>query len=178
MSKRILGMALAGFLGLSAAGCYGPFKLTKGLHQWNGGIEGKWPREGVFLLMCVVPVYPFAALADGILFNSIEFWTGSNPLDQAGAGQVSGRDGEQAVLIPSADGRTLEVRGLKDGRAIRSFRIESRPDGTSALLDAKGRAIMFSRSTADGGIRMEDAAGRQIALYSAEEAAAALSALR
>jgi hypothetical protein len=66
-----------------ATGCYGPFTLTKKLHSWNGQVsENKWAVEGVFLVTAVLlPVYGIATLADAIFFNSVEFWTGSNPLD-------------------------------------------------------------------------------------------------
>lgn len=74
-----------GALLLAAAmlsGCYGPFLLTKKLHHWNGQVsENRWVVEGVFLVCAWLPVYGIATLADAIIFNSVEFWTGDNPID-------------------------------------------------------------------------------------------------
>ena len=69
-------------LGLAASGCYGPFNLTRRLYKWNGEVSNeKWGKEVVFLILALTPVYGFATLADGVVFNSLEFWTGNNPVD-------------------------------------------------------------------------------------------------
>jgi hypothetical protein len=60
--------------------CIGSFQLTKNLYSWNLGIDGRWGSELVFLAMNVIPVYAVTILADGVVLNSIEFWTGNNPL--------------------------------------------------------------------------------------------------
>jgi hypothetical protein len=39
-------------------------------------------REGVFLLLVILPVYEFSLLIDGLLLNSIEFWTGDKPVKE------------------------------------------------------------------------------------------------
>lgn len=84
-------VALIGFLGTTTA-CYGPFNLTKSLYKWNGQIKGsgqvtaKWMQELVFLGLAVLPVYEFALLGDALIFNSIEFWTGDNPIKAGGEG--------------------------------------------------------------------------------------------
>ena len=71
-------------LGLAASGCYGPFTLTRKVHTWNGGVsDNKWIVEGVFLICAWLPVYGIATLADAVIFNSVEFWTGSNPLKES-----------------------------------------------------------------------------------------------
>ena len=73
-AHRISGVMLA--LSLFVSGCYGPFRLTRQLHDWNGRIGDKYENEVVFVAFCVFPVYAFTAAADAVLFNSIEFWTG------------------------------------------------------------------------------------------------------
>jgi hypothetical protein len=66
---------------LSQYSCIGSFHLTKNLYDWNKNeVGGKWGQELVFLAFIILPVYELALLADGIVLNSIEFWTGSNPL--------------------------------------------------------------------------------------------------
>jgi hypothetical protein len=68
-------------LGILMSGCYGPFNLTKRVYAWNGEFEGDWAQEGMFLVLAILPVYFFATLGDGLIFNSIEFWGGTNPID-------------------------------------------------------------------------------------------------
>ena len=38
------------------------------------------PREAVFVGLYVIPVYPFCAFVDLFVINSIEFWSGENPI--------------------------------------------------------------------------------------------------
>ena len=71
-------------LALLTSGCYGPFNLTRRLHAWNGTISDKWGREFMFVILAWVPVYGLVALGDAVVFNSIEFWTGDNPVDPPG----------------------------------------------------------------------------------------------
>jgi len=64
---------------LLATGCYGPFNLTKRLHYWNGEVTGnKWANEGIFLAANIIPAYGLCTIADALVFNSVEFWTGKN----------------------------------------------------------------------------------------------------
>jgi len=66
---------------LSQTGCMGSWSLTNSLYDWNKtSVSGKWGQELVFAAFVIIPVYEFALLADGIVLNSIEFWTGSNPI--------------------------------------------------------------------------------------------------
>ncbi|HZK07348.1 MAG TPA: DUF3332 domain-containing protein [Bacteroidales bacterium] len=65
---------------LTQQSCIGSFQLTNNLYNWNMDIDGRWGSELVFFAMLVIPVYSVTLLADGIVLNSIEFWSGSNPL--------------------------------------------------------------------------------------------------
>ncbi|CAN5378056.1 hypothetical protein BH11BAC2_BH11BAC2_21730 [soil metagenome] len=65
---------------LLQSGCYGKFALTGKLYDWNGQIGDKFVNSLVFFVLCVIPVYPAAAFVDAVIFNLIEFWSGSNPI--------------------------------------------------------------------------------------------------
>jgi len=82
--KRIQNLFLAAaflFVTLGQTGCIGSFQLTNNLYNWNKNeVGGKWGSELVFAAFVIIPVYAVALFADGIVLNSIEFWTGSNPL--------------------------------------------------------------------------------------------------
>lgn len=77
---RILGLVLA--VAVLFQSCYGPFNATRSLHKWNGEIsENEWGQEGMFLVLNIIPVYGLWMLGDVLIFNSIEFWGGENPID-------------------------------------------------------------------------------------------------
>lgn len=63
------------------SGCYGSFALTSKLHRWNGQVSNKkFVNELVFFGLCILPAYELACLGDALIFNSIEFWGGNNPI--------------------------------------------------------------------------------------------------
>ena len=172
MKRRLmLGTLLMAFMSFSMSGCYGPFKLTKSLHRWNGEVAGKWPREGVFLLLVMVPVYSFSALADAIVFNSIEFWTGDNPIASSGKSErVISEGDDKAVLTYAANKRTLDIVTYKNDVPLHSFRIEPSEDGGMQMKDEKGEVKMFSKMLDKDVVAVKDDKGRVLAKFSPEEA--------
>ncbi|BDC99812.1 hypothetical protein PEPS_20930 [Persicobacter psychrovividus] len=66
--------------GLFQTSCYGPFKLTVKLWNWNGQIGDKFINALVFVGLNIIPVYGITAFLDAVIFNSIEFWGGNNPI--------------------------------------------------------------------------------------------------
>lgn len=60
-------------------------------------------KEIILLALVIVPVYPVFTMADALVFNSIEFWTGDDPIKTAEYG--SAPDGIRANVVRSADGR-------------------------------------------------------------------------
>jgi hypothetical protein len=80
MKKSLLAAALT--LSLMSSSCLGPNNCWEGLHAWNEkATDGKWGNELIFFAFTIIPVYGFAYLGDIIIFNSIEFWGGKNPID-------------------------------------------------------------------------------------------------
>src|SRR3989344_3852926 len=61
-------------------GCTGSFNLTKKVYNWHHSNPDKWLDEGGFLVCILLPIYGISTFADAIVFNSIEFWTGDNPV--------------------------------------------------------------------------------------------------
>ncbi len=78
MKKVVLSIALASTLLLSS--CLGTFSLTHKCLELNNSIGDKWVNELVFIGLNIVPVYSVCLFADAVVFNSIEFWTGNNPV--------------------------------------------------------------------------------------------------
>lgn len=78
--------------------CIGSFGLHSKLISWNQSIGTKFVNELVYLAFNIIPVYGVCYLADALVINSIEFWSGSNPLASIGdVKQVKGENGNYLV---------------------------------------------------------------------------------
>ena len=95
--KAIIISILIAALGLSNTACIGRMAVSAKVMKFNLEVtESKWGREMVFLVLYIIPVYEFAGLVDLIVVNSIEFWTGTNPVNgQPGLARV----GDQKHVI-------------------------------------------------------------------------------
>ncbi|MDE5828731.1 MAG: DUF3332 domain-containing protein [Duncaniella sp.] len=117
MKKHFLTRAivLAMCAGMISTSCIGKFQLTRNLLDWNNHISSKFVNELVFLALCIVPVYEVSALADLLVLNSIEFWSGSNPL-AAGTKVIDGKDGRYLV---ECDGKGYTITSENDKSVVR-----------------------------------------------------------
>ncbi len=121
MKRYVVALMIALTSISSLANCHGRFSLTR---TWDGvvsGISNKWIRWLFFLLTVIIPIYGIAILVDAIAFNSIEFWTGRNPMarsdfDPNGELQkVVSKGDERAVLTYRNFGEELNIRVSKAG---------------------------------------------------------------
>ncbi len=114
MKKNFGKMAAAVLLGSSImfTSCIGSFGLTGKVYNWNKLVGSKWVNEVVFLAFCIVPVYEISLFADAVVLNTIEFWTGSNPI---AAGSVKKVEGEKSnyTIISKTDGYIIEKEGTE-----------------------------------------------------------------
>lgn len=119
MLKKSIVVTLALALSTSLVGCFGSFRATKAVYNFNRSVHpNKWVREGVFLGMVIIPVYGLATLLDAVIVNSIEFWTGRNPIAKAGDQyRVDGKDGSYAISTLNANGSfdivAVEANGIE-----------------------------------------------------------------
>lgn len=78
--------------------CVGSFGLHSKLVNWNQSIGNKFVNELVYLACNIIPVYGVCYLADAVVINSIEFWSGSNPMANVGdIKKVKGENGDYLV---------------------------------------------------------------------------------
>ena len=92
----VAAFALSGTILFSS--CVGSFGLFNRISSWNQSVGNKFVNELVFLALNIVPVYGVAYLADALVINSIEFWSGSNPMANAGdVKKVKGENGNYLV---------------------------------------------------------------------------------
>lgn len=101
---KTVAMCLAAAVLMSS--CIGSFGLTNKLKNWNDGLGSKFVNEAVFLVLHIVPVYEVAILADALVLNSIEFWTGSSALSK--------NVGETKV-VKNSNGDDITVTTLENG---------------------------------------------------------------
>lgn len=132
------------------SGCFGSFGATRKLWDWNDGVGNKWVNWLVFLGLSIIPVYQLFVLADVLVLNSVEFWTGSNPVRRAG-------DGSTVTRVATADPRTLRLEVHRSGRLEYVAFCRSLAGGGLQLLDASGQPLTSVRAGNDGSIELRAA---------------------
>jgi len=66
---------------LFCTSCLGPNHATGHLFKWNNTLfENKWGNEAVFFF--ALPVYALFSIGDVLIFNSIQWWSGNNPISR------------------------------------------------------------------------------------------------
>ena len=78
----ITAMACIMALSMGMTSCIGSFGLFNKLLAWNNTISDKFINEVIFVL--ISPAYAICGTVDVLVLNSIEFWTGDNPVADAG----------------------------------------------------------------------------------------------
>ncbi len=115
MKKKYLSVGLVLVLATSilSTSCIGSFKLTNNVLNWNHSVGNKFVNELVFFAFWVLPVYEITILADAIVINSVEFWSGSNPIAQ-GSSIIEGNDGKYLVECDSKGYTITSMNNKKD----------------------------------------------------------------
>lgn len=117
MKKNYLTVALICTVcaSMTLPSCIGSFSLTNKLLSWNNQVGGKFVNELVFFAFWILPVYEVSGLADLLVLNSIEFWSGSNPVAK-GKKVIEGNDGKYLV---ECDGKGYTIKSENDGSVVR-----------------------------------------------------------
>ena len=115
---------------LLTSSCVGSFALFNKLAGWNKqATDNKFLNELIFIL--ISPAYAVCTFADVLVINSIEFWTGSNPMAQ--------RVGETQE-ITGKDGKLYAVTTLRNGYKVK-YRRKKRSLGLPRLLFSFGMLV-------------------------------------
>lgn len=117
MKKKYLTVAVALTLSASmlSTSCIGSFALTNKLLSWNRQVGNKFVNELVFFAFWILPVYEVSALADILVINSIEFWSGTNPIAKG----TKVIDGENGRYLVHCDGKGYTITSENDGSVVR-----------------------------------------------------------
>ena len=131
----VLGVVTLGLLGSSA--CFGSFQATKKVYAFNKGVGDKWVVEVDFLAMSIVPVYGIATFADAVVFNSIEFWTGENPMSSVSLSSQQNGTSIRETRTVTDDSRTMTLEEIKAGQVVSTTTISHKPGTDVVDLETK-----------------------------------------
>ena len=136
--------------------CIGSFKLWNGLKEWNQGIGNKFVNELVFIALNIVPVYGVAYFADVVVLNTIEFWTGSNPVASNEVKEVEGEHGNYLVasnengytITNKEDNQSLDLVYNKENKSWNAVTesenfelVKMNDDGTATINMQNGTSM-------------------------------------
>ncbi len=180
MRKRYLSVAVVLTLlcSFTFSSCIGSFALTNKLLGWNNQIGNKFVNELVFFCFWIIPVYEVTGLADLLVLNSIEFWSGSNPVAQ-GRSVIEGADGRYLV---DCDGKGYTITSENDGSVVR---LDFDTEDHSWSASANGKSVKFmtfvddthvNMLTPDGSYELVELSDRGLMAYRQNVASAALYA--
>lgn len=158
--KVALILTVVASLGLTS--CIGSFTLTNKLMSWNKNVSNKFVNELIFFGFWILPVYEVTALADVVVLNSIEFWSGTNPIAK-GKKIIEGTDGRYLV---ECDGKGYTITSQNDGSVVR---LDFDEADQSWSVNADGQSIKLLTFVDDTHVKMLDANGNyQLVELSAE----------
>lgn len=153
LKLTVLCTVLGGSLMLSS--CIGSFGLWNNLKGWNQNIGNKFVNEVVFLAFHIIPVYEVAYLADIIVLNSIEFWSGSNPIAEVGTERtIQGEKGEYTVRT-NTDGYTI----IKKGEENKPLTLVYNQENRTWNAEAEGQSFELITMNEDGTISFKQTDG-------------------
>ena len=136
--------------------CIGSFKLWNGLKEWNQGIGNKFVNELVFIALNIVPVYGVAYFADVVVLNTIEFWSGSNPVASNEVKEVEGEHGNYLVasnengytITNKEDNQSLDLVYNKENKSWNAVTesenfelVKMNDDGTATINMQNGTSM-------------------------------------
>jgi len=147
----------------SLQGCYGKMALTRKVYQVNGEVQNKYLRSLVSWVFIIVPVYGVSALADFVLFNTIEFWSGNNPVAQ-GEKEFQFADKGDTYHVKarkSGDQVCYDIDHFRGGSQVDSLTINwnAKSGQSQATLDEQGKITDFLAFAEKGGVRVQSSTG-------------------
>lgn len=108
MKKNFKFMAVVMSAVILLSSCIGSFNLTNRVKDWNEGIGSKFVNELVFIGLHIIPVYEITILADVLVLNSIEFWTGNSAVSKPGDTKiVKNSQGEDVTITTCENGYNI-----------------------------------------------------------------------
>lgn len=138
MKKAIITLACASMIVLT--GCYGKNALFNKVHDFAGTFGNKWMNSIVNFACWVIPVYEVSLwLIDGLVLNTVEFWTGSNPLASGDSYYEKDAQGNEIAAVKNSDGSmTVEITTAAGEKANLTLQ---RDENVVRALDMEGNVV-------------------------------------
>lgn len=146
--KHLKVSALLMAAALTASSCVGSFSLFNRVAKWNThATSSKFLNEIIFIL--ISPAYAVCTVADVLVLNTIEFWSGSNPMAQkvGTTQQITGKDGLIYAVTTLKDGYEVKAPNGE----VTQFVYDKKTDSWSQRQNGKTKEIF--RFNADGTIQ-------------------------
>jgi hypothetical protein len=174
--RRAIAIATLLSFGSLSAACFGGFNLTRKLWVFNDGVSpSKFVKWLLFLGLVIVPIYEISALVDMLVLNSVEFWTGKNPVTANEVREDTRQaEGRTVHTIMTADHLRIEIS--EPGKDLRLVEISVDEAGAIAR-DGYGTLISRLSARADGSVVVSDGDGRELFRRSCEEGLQIVSAV-
>ncbi len=170
MKKFIITLALVAFV---SSGCTGSFMLTKKVYNWHRSQSDKWADEFGFLVCTLIPIYGISTFADALVFNSIEFWTGKNPVEaktETNTRMVETPDAKGQVSYNSAS-KELTIASQKKG--LHPTQITLIKDGNTVVTkDKNGDVLSTTTKNENGDFLVFNKKQELVRTYTADQIAA------
>ena len=147
-TKLTLAIAITLACSMTFSSCIGRFALTNKVLSWNKQIGSKFVNELVFVAFWILPVYEISAIADVLVINTIEFWSGSNPVSANSTKVVDGKD---ARYLVQQDSKGYTIKNLNDNTEVR-FAFDATDNSWS--VEANGESHKFMTFVDDSHVKM------------------------
>lgn len=141
--RKVKIFVMAAALSVVLNSCLGSYSAFNGLRSWNENVvDNKFVNNLLFWGLWIVPVYPLFIAGDTLIFNTIEFWSGSNP--------IAMNEGEIESQILVQEGNTIQMIATKNKMNISV--IEGEKAGTSVELFYLPEEQSWNAKTTEGEI--------------------------
>lgn len=147
MRKIVITVAAALACCLMFNSCIGSFALTNKVLDWNKQVGSKFVNELVFFAFWILPVYEVTALSDVLVINSIEFWSGSNPVSAS----TKVIDTYHGRYLVKCDGKGYDVIDETTGQTVR---LDFDQPTQTWSVDVDGHKMPFMTFVDDTHVRM------------------------
>lgn len=91
---------------ITQTGCFGTFALTSKAYNWHDGVSNSKFVKSLLLWIPMAFVYSITAMLDVVIFNLIEFWSGSNP--------ISMNEGDHEMQLVTFNGDEYRIDATKN----------------------------------------------------------------
>lgn len=153
MKKMSQGFKKAGIfvmllcVGVSSVGCHGSFGLTKKYYSFVDTTIGNKYIKSIVFYWILGFIYGITGFVDTVILNTIEFWTGSNPLAMNSTDketQIVQKDGEKYQITATKNRFDIvQVSGKEKGKHV-SLVFDEKKSSWISIDSQKNETVLIS----------------------------------